>query len=96
MNIRISGKARGDLLGIYRYLAERNADVAESTVVDVDSKLRRLRDFPFMGRERSELSPNLRSILVRTFLIFYTVADDGILVLRVIDGRMDIDKEFRR
>jgi hypothetical protein len=29
-------------------------------------------------------------------LIFYTVDDDRIAVVRVIDGRMDVDEEFHR
>ena len=76
MKILISGKGRGDLLEIYRYLAERNPDAAESTAADMNFKLRQLSDFPFMGRERSELAPKLRSVLVRTFLIFYTINDE--------------------
>jgi toxin ParE1/3/4 len=96
MKIRISGKARAELLEIYRYLSERNPAVADRTAADVDAKLRQLAHFPFMGRERPEFAPRLRSVLVRTYLVFYTFSDDGIVIMRVIDGRMDIDKEFRK
>ena len=38
----------------------------------------------------------MRSILVGTYVIFYLVERDRIVVVRVIDGRMDIDEEFKR
>jgi plasmid stabilization system protein ParE len=52
--------------------------------------------FPFIGRERSSLAPGLRSIVVGNHLIFYVVEADQIIIVRVIDSRMDIDEEFRR
>ena len=96
MKVRVSGKARADLLQIHSYLAERNPAAAESVLQDINSKLRQLSHFPFMGRERPEFAQNLRSALVRTHLIFYTVTGDQIVIMRVVDGRMDVDKEFRR
>ncbi|MDO8875367.1 MAG: type II toxin-antitoxin system RelE/ParE family toxin [Pseudolabrys sp.] len=95
MKIRISGKARAELVGIYRYLARRNPEAAEKTVADIDLRLRQLADFPLMGRQRPELAPDLRSLLAGTYIVFYTIADQEITVLRVIDGRMDIHKELK-
>jgi toxin ParE1/3/4 len=94
MKIQISGKARTDLARIYEYLAARNPSAADRLLADIDAKLIQLSRFPFIGRERSELVPNLRSALVRTVLIFYALSNDRIVVMRVIDGRMDIDEEF--
>jgi toxin ParE1/3/4 len=96
MKVRISGKARMELLEIYRYLAERNEAVADAVLGEIDSKLRQLSEFPFIGRERSEFAPNLRSVLVRTYLMFYTVVEDELVIMRVVDGRMDVDRELRR
>ena len=96
MKVRISRKARIELLDIYAYLAERNPTSAESILQEINSRLRQLSRFPFMGRERSEFAANLRSALVRTYLIYYTVTDDEIVIMRVVDGRMDVDKEFQR
>jgi len=59
-------------------------------------KLQQLTHFPFMGRERPEFTPSLRSVLVRTYLIFYTVEKTEVIIVRIIDGRMDLDKEFQR
>jgi toxin ParE1/3/4 len=96
MKVLLSDKASRDLLRIYSYIAERNPTAAEALVRRIDEKFDQLSDLPFIGRERSSLAPGLRSVVVGTHLIFYTVSSDSITVVRVIDGRVDIDEEFRR
>ena len=96
MKIVISRKANGDLLQIYAYLAQRNPNAAEALARRIDRKFDELSRFPFIGRERSSLGPGIRSTVVGTHVIFYTVESDLITIVRVIDGRSDIDEEFRR
>jgi toxin ParE1/3/4 len=96
MKVLLSDKASRDLLRIYSYVAERNPEAAEALVRRIDEKFDQLSDLPFIGRERSSLAPGLRSVVVGNHLIFYTANSDSIAVVRVIDGRMDIDEEFRR
>jgi toxin ParE1/3/4 len=50
----------------------------------------------FTSDRASSLAAGLRSVLVGTHLIFYLVDSERIVIVRVIDGRMDIDEEFRR
>lgn len=96
MKIFTSQKARDDLRRVYAYLADRNRQAADSLVRGIDDKLQNISRFPFIGRERSSLAQGLRSVLVGTHIIFYLVEDERIVVVRVIDGRMDIDEEFKR
>jgi toxin ParE1/3/4 len=96
MKVLLSDKARADLLRIYRYIAERNPTAAETLVRRIDEKFDQIAGLPFIGRERSSLAPGVRSGIVGNYLIFYTASADSITVVRVIDGRMDIDEEFRR
>jgi len=96
MKVLLSDKASGDLLRIYCYIAERNPAAAEALVQRIDQKFDQLSELPFIGRERSSLAPGLRSVIVGNHLIFYTVGLEAITIVRVIDGRMDIDAEFRR
>ena len=96
MKIVTSDKARDDLRRIYGYLAIRNPQAADALIREIDERFKNLSRFPFIGRERSSLAPGLRSVLVGTHLIFYLVERDRIVVVRVIDGRMDIDEEFKR
>jgi toxin ParE1/3/4 len=96
MRVVLSDKARLDLSRIYRYLEERSPNAADAFIRRVDSNFENLARFPFIGRERSNLAPGLRCLVVGLHLIFYTVDDDRITVIRVIDGRMDVDEEFHR
>ena len=96
MKIVTSDKARDDLHRTYRYLASRNPQAADALIREIDDRFKNLSRFPFIGRERSSLAPGIRSVLVGTHLIFYLVERDRIVVVRVIDGRMDIDEEFKR
>ncbi len=47
-----------------------------------------------MGRERNESLPGLRSFACGLYVIFYVPTQDGIEVVRVIDGRQDLMKIF--
>ena len=96
MKIFVSAKAKQDLLQIFSYVAGRNQAAADTIIESIDRKFEQLSRFPFIGRERASLATGLRSIVVRTHLIFYTVERERISIVRVIDGRMDVDEEFQR
>jgi len=96
MRIVLSDKAKSDLFRIYYYIEERNPKAAEAFVRRVDAIFANLTQFPFIGRERSRLALGVRCLMVGLYLIFYTLDADEITVLRVIDGRMDIDEELHR
>jgi toxin ParE1/3/4 len=96
MKVVVSQKADSDLLRIFSHLCERNPLAAENLIGAVDQKLEQLSRFPFIGRERATLLSGLRSVIVGNYLIFYLVRAEDIAIVRVIDGRMDIDEEFQR
>jgi toxin ParE1/3/4 len=96
MRIVVSDKAKADLLQIYRYLDDHSPSAAQKLIRRIDANFENLRRFPFIGRERSSLTPGLRCLVVGIHLVFYTVEPDRLVIIRVIDGRMDVDEEFRR
>jgi toxin ParE1/3/4 len=96
MKVLISGKARRDLLQIYSYIADRNPAAAEAVLQEIHSKIDNLSRYPFIGPERSSLASGIRGLVVGVHLIFYRIEEDHLRIYRVIDGRMDIDKEFLR
>jgi toxin ParE1/3/4 len=96
MRVVLTDKAKLDLFRIYNYIDERNPQAAESFIQRVRNNFENLARFPFIGRERSSLAPGLRCLIVGLHLIFYTVDPDEITVVRVIDGRMDVEEEFHR
>ena len=96
MRARLSARAESDLLKIYSYIAVHNAAAADAFVEDFERKLQNLCYFPFIGRERASLASGLRSLAIGNYVLFYAVTDREVVVVRVIDGRMDLDEEFRR
>ena len=81
---------------MYVYLADWNVEAAETVIKNLDIQFGRLAKFPFLGRERSQFGKGMHSIVVGEHLIFYAVFDEVISIVRVIDGRMDVDAEFQR
>lgn len=50
-------------------------------------------DSPMAGRERPELRKSLRSFPAGSYMIFYTPLSDGVVIVRVMNGRQDIDAD---
>jgi toxin ParE1/3/4 len=96
MKIVFSEEADSDLLHIFTYLSERNRDAAVALSALFNTKLESLAHFPFIGRDRSILGRGLRSVVVENYVVFYRVERDRTLIVRVFDGRRDIDAEFER
>ena len=96
MRVFVSARARADVLRIYSYLVERTPTAADRAVMRIERKLEQLGQFPFIGPERPSLAAGIRVALAGTHLIIYRVDAEVVIVVRIIDGRMDIDEEFRR
>ena len=96
MRISITAKAKNDLLQIDEFLSIRNPQAAERFAQRFNACLRNLSEFPFIGRERPSLAAGVRSLVCGVHVVLYVGASSEIVVLRVIDGRMDIDEEFQR
>jgi toxin ParE1/3/4 len=96
MRVFVSAHAKGDVLRIYSYLVDCNPAAADRTLERIERKLEQLSQFPFIGPERPSLATGVRMAVVGTHLIIYRVDGEAVFVLRIIDGRMDVDEEFRR
>jgi plasmid stabilization system protein ParE len=94
MKVILADKAKGDLFRIYSYIEQRSRRRPKryspgSTGNSISSP-----GSPSSGANGP--ASRLRSAVVGTHLILYTVQDDNIIIVRVIDGRMDIAEELRR
>ena len=69
-------------------------DAADRLLDTIDERCATLAQFPYIGTSRDDLLPNLRSLPVGTYLIFYLPLPDGIEVVRVLAGMRDIDALF--
>ena len=87
--------ARSDLQRIWRWIARQSGFVrADSVVGTLEDRFRLAAAMPMVGRPRSDLAADLRCITVRPFLVFYRPTKTGALVIRVIDGRRDLETLF--
>jgi plasmid stabilization system protein ParE len=51
---------------------------------------------PFIGQQRPLLGPGVRGVVSGHYVILYSVGEEQVTILRIIDGRMDVEEEFRR
>jgi toxin ParE1/3/4 len=96
MRIEISQPAKLDLAQILAYLEQRSPKAARRLSDDLESAILRLGEFPLMGRERPEFGSGQRSLVAQNSVIFDRVEPAFVLILRVLDGRMDVENELLR
>jgi toxin ParE1/3/4 len=86
--------AENDLDEIWLYIAQDNPDSADALLDKIEERCQALAQFPFIGTDRDELMPDLRSLPVGNYLIFYMPIEDGIVVVRVLHGMRNVDALF--
>jgi|SRR5712671_2189603 len=93
---RYSSDANSDIEEIVLYIFDLNPVAAHRFLDSLEETCELLAEHPFIGRSRAELGENVRSFPVGNFLIFYTLAADGINVARIIYGGRDLPGVFGR
>lgn len=87
--------ARQDLIDIWRYTEKTWGERQADTYLDeLDAGIRQLLEYPELGRDRSDVRPGYRSLAVNRHIVFYTLDEDVIRVVRVLHSRMDPDKRL--
>jgi toxin ParE1/3/4 len=84
---RITPRASRDIQG--------NLDRADRFLTGMTAVLKRIAQFPQIGRKRDELYPGTRSLSYETYLIFYRLLADEVEVLRVVSGYQDLSALFQ-
>ena len=87
-------QAETDLDDIWWHIAQDNPDAADRVLDMIEERCQTLAQFPYIGTSRDELLPDLRSLPVGNYLIFYLPISDGIEVVRVMPGMRDITTLF--
>jgi plasmid stabilization system protein ParE len=53
-----------------------------------------IEDHPLAGRARNEVHTGLRSLAAAPHVVFYRVVNDTPEIVRLLDGRQDIEEKF--
>lgn len=88
--VRHTPQAEADLEDILRALNQNYPATAERYAAEFERKGQMLAQFPEIGRSRPELAPNLRSLLVRPYILFYRIQGDEVQILRILHGKRDL------
>lgn len=82
--------AEADLDDILTDLEQKNPAAADRYAAKFADKARSLTQFPEIGRTRPEIAPDLRSTLVKPYVIFYRYHGDVVQILRILHGKRDL------
>jgi toxin ParE1/3/4 len=89
-------RSRSDLVEILLYIRRDNHRAARRLLDTIHDKLQLLAEFPGLGQPREDLGRSLRSFPIGDYLLFYRPMKDGIQLVRVLHGRRDLRKLFRK
>ena len=90
MRTRMSRKAEMDLAEITDFIALDNPQRAERFEEELLDHAQRIARAPLAYVERSDVQPGLRSCAHGSYVIFFTVNDDGVRIERILHGARDL------
>jgi len=90
--IRLSRLARADLLDIWTYVAANDPSAADRILDRIEGVFRSIAEHPELGRERPDIASGLRSFAVMSWVVFYRVENETIVIARVLHGARDLDE----
>lgn len=88
-NVELLPAAYSDLDEIFDYIMLDNPQSAAEVLEHIMSSLARLEHFPYSGKplfDRSLGKFNFRMVIVDSYIAFYRLVDDKVLVYRVLHG----------
>ncbi|MCP4674132.1 MAG: type II toxin-antitoxin system RelE/ParE family toxin [Deltaproteobacteria bacterium] len=92
--VNYSDLAKRDLAEIWLYIANDSPKNARSFIEYIENKCLMLAQLPRIGREYPELANGLFGFPIKNYMVFYNIADDGIVIARVLNAKRDIPALF--
>jgi toxin ParE1/3/4 len=90
-----SSEARDDIDQLWEYyVSVAGRATADRIMREVAKVVSTIDDHPFAGRTRDEIRTGLRSLTATPQTIFYRLIDGRPEIVRVLDGRRDIEEIF--
>ena len=94
--LHVSPLARDDLAEIFRFGKQTwGRAQAVAYLERLKDSLWSLTQFPFVGSDRADLLPGIRSLPVASHIVFYRLAEGCVEIVRVLHGRQDPRRHFR-
>ncbi|MCY7368405.1 MAG: type II toxin-antitoxin system RelE/ParE family toxin [Chamaesiphon sp.] len=90
----ISQPAIRDLESISSYFADVNVEAGEKFLKEFSKRCQQLVSFPNIGRNYDDLQVGLRGLPLEGYVILYRVTEDRIEIIRVANGRQDLQLLF--
>jgi len=93
--IHVHALAESDLIGIWQYSFEEWGEAqADKYLDELDSGIKRLADNPDLGIKRDHVRDGYRVLFVASHAVYYTVTPTTIQIIRVLHGRMDLERHL--
>ncbi len=90
-----SPEALDDVDRLWDYYADiAGRATADKIIREIAKVVKVIDDFPSAGRERDEIRTGLRSLAATPQIVFYRLNNDRPEIVRVLDGRQDIEEIF--
>jgi toxin ParE1/3/4 len=90
----IAPSASRDLNKIADYFLAIDVEAGEKLIRKFSKRCQQLAQFPNSGRTYHHIKPFLRGLPIDGYIIFYRVIDDTVEILRVVNGRQDLNTLF--
>jgi toxin ParE1/3/4 len=90
----ISQPAIRDLESISSYFADVNVETGERFLLGFSKRCQQIASFPGSGRSYDDLQVGLRGLPLEGYVILYRMMDNGIEIVRVVNGRQDLQSLF--
>jgi toxin ParE1/3/4 len=87
VKVRFNPKAKADLQSAVRYIAADSKKGARRWAASIRENCDKLGETPGLGAPKPELGPNVRMLVVGSYLLFYETDTKG--VLRIMHGARD-------
>lgn len=91
----LSREADNDLEKIFDYTFEEfGFNQAVKYLDEIDEVFVKIINTPEIGRSRNEIKKSVYSLPIGSHIVFYTIQNDHIRIVRVLHGAKDVPKSF--
>ncbi len=89
--VSYSAQARLDLADIWAWIAESGGEATADRVVGrIERRIAALSLHPELGPARPDIADEARLLVAERWLALYAIAGDGVRIVRIVDGAVDL------